>query len=193
MAAVAYNQGRDHHPPHLGMTSDEAVETPATPPPTRTTVVWTIPIVLLFALWLILAFSSGGYLQSQWLLARCRAVALRTDRVDSDRLPAEAEAALPRCARALRPLHGLGDALRPVGLVAEQRLGRSRAYAALPPRTHTRPHLLHRRGRAPGGPLPVAGRRTGAGGVRGLPPPRSRRRPRRDWSSYSWRIVSRIR
>jgi hypothetical protein len=67
-------------PPHQGTTSDSAdpgtppatvgLETPATPappPPIRRTAVWIIPIVLLFGLWLVLAFSSGGYLQSQWL------------------------------------------------------------------------------------------------------------------------------
>lgn len=38
------------------------------PPSTRQTAVWAIPVVLLFGVWLVLAFSSGGYQQSQWLL-----------------------------------------------------------------------------------------------------------------------------
>lgn len=35
--------------------------------PARRIATWAIPIALLFGLWLVLAFSSGGYLQSQWL------------------------------------------------------------------------------------------------------------------------------
>ena len=39
-----------------------------TPPPSRETPVWAIPVALLFGIWLWLAFSSGGYVQSRWLL-----------------------------------------------------------------------------------------------------------------------------
>lgn len=39
-----------------------------TPAPVRQTAVWAIPVALLFGVWLWLAFSSGGYVQSQWLL-----------------------------------------------------------------------------------------------------------------------------
>ena len=49
------------------MISDDPAEAPAPAPPIRRTAVWIIPIVLLFGLWFVLAFSSGGYLQSQWL------------------------------------------------------------------------------------------------------------------------------
>jgi len=44
------------------------LETPSAPPSPRQSAVWVIPIALLFALWLKLAFSSGGYVQSRWLL-----------------------------------------------------------------------------------------------------------------------------
>lgn len=52
----------------LTIPANNVPEATAARPLTRPTVVWIFPVVLLFGAWLILAFSSGGYVQSQWLL-----------------------------------------------------------------------------------------------------------------------------
>src|SRR3989304_5613719 len=54
--------------PHGGLPVEAGDAPPPTPAAVRQTAVWAIPVALLFGIWLRLAFSSGGYVQSRWLL-----------------------------------------------------------------------------------------------------------------------------